>query len=249
MAQTTSRAAQYGSMLGISAAIFAVIGVSAAALQLLSPFAGFLLVVFGLGLSLVGMVTSIVGFRATSPAKNREGRPHAKRGLVLSLVVLIAILIPASRGRGVPRINDITTDLEDPPVFVAALAANPGRDMSYPAAFASQQQEAYPDLASLVIADPPPAAFERIRAALVSMPRIEITGENRAEGRIEATETSSLFRFVDDVVVRIRPYEEGGSRIDVRSKSRVGQGDLGVNAKRIRTLFARLRASDPPPGD
>jgi uncharacterized protein (DUF1499 family) len=241
-----SAAARYGSTLGIAAAILGVVGVSCASLDLIPPIGGFVLVVLALGLSLVGFVTSIVGYLATSPGRNREGRSAAVRGLALTAMVLVAILVPASKGRGVPRINDITTDTEDPPAFVAALDANPGRDMSYPAGFAEQQNEGYQDLASLVVGYAPPAAYERVRAALAGMPRMEIIGENRAEGRIEATETSALFHFADDIVVRIRPYAEGGSRVDVRSKSRVGKGDLGVNANRIRTLFARIRAGDPP---
>ena len=222
---------------------------SCAALELLPPIGGFVLVVLALGLSLVGLITSIVGYVATSPGKHRGGREAAVRGLALTAIVLIAILVPASKGRGVPRINDITTNPEDPPAFVAALEANPGRDMSYPKDFAEQQNQGYHDLATLVVGYPPPDAFERVHAALQGMPRIEIIGENRDEGRIEATETSALFHFADDLVVRIRPNPEGGSRIDVRSKSRVGKGDLGVNANRIRALFARIRAGDPPPGD
>ena len=76
--------------------------------------------------------------------------------------------------------------------------------------------------------------------AATNTPRIAITDENRGEGRIEATETSALFRFKDDVVVRIRPFQDGGSRIDVRSKSRVGRGDAGTNARRIRGFRERL---------
>src|SRR6185369_5900201 len=247
--RSTSAAAQYGSTLGVAAAILGVVGVTCAALGLLPPIGGFALVVLALGMSLIGLVMSIVGYVATAPAKNREGRSSAVRGLALCAMVLVAILVPASKGRGVPRINDITTDTEDPPKFVAALNANPGRDMSYPEGFAAQQNEGYQDLASLVLGYPPAVAYEKVRAALASMPRMEIIGESREEGRIEATETSSLFDFADDVVVRLRPYAEGGTRVDVRSKSRVGKGDLGVNANRIRALFARIRASDPPPGD
>ena len=245
-----SRAAQFGGTLGVTAAVFVVLGVSCAALQIVPAFGGFLLMVLGLGMALVGTVTSIVGVVATAPGKNRDGRSAAMRGLALCLVTVVAVAIPASRGRGVPRINDITTDVDDPPVFVAALDSNRGRDMAYPgASFAERQQQAYPDLASLVLEDEPGAAFDRVRAALAAMPRMAITGENRGEGRIEATETSKLFHFADDVVVRIRPYQDGGSRIDVRSKSRNGQGDLGVNAARIRELFARVRGGAPAAGN
>jgi uncharacterized protein (DUF1499 family) len=237
-----SRAAQYGGTLGLAAAGFVAIGVALAALQILPAFNGFLIMVLGLGMALVGLVTSIVGIVATSPGKGREGRSTAIRGLLLSLGTIAVLAVPASRGRDVPRINDITTNVEDPPVYVKAIEANPGRDMAYPGAtFAEQQQKAYPDLATVVVEDAPDAAFDKVHTALAGMPRMAITDENRAEGRIEATETSALFHFKDDVVVRIRPFQDGGSRIDVRSKSRDGKGDLGVNAKRIRTLVGLVR--------
>ena len=64
---------------------------------------------------------------------------------------------------------------------------------------------------------------------------------NTGEQRIEATDTTWWFGFVDDIVIRIRS-EEIGSRIDVRSLSRVGVGDLGENAARIRRFRDALNA-------
>ncbi len=244
--------ARMGSQLGLVAVAFVLAGVGGSASGVLPPFGGFLLMVLGLGLALVGVVTSVLGLVATAPGKGRSGRPLAARGLALGVLVVVALLAGASRGSGLPRINDITTDVGDPPVFVAALeqAPNRGRDMGYPGeAFAAQQQAAYPDLAALVVEDAPDVVYDRVRAVLAGMPRMHITGENREEGRIEATETSRLFRFQDDVVVRIRPFEGGGSRIDVRSKSRDGKGDLGVNAERIRTILSLVRGPSAPSGD
>jgi uncharacterized protein (DUF1499 family) len=68
----------------------------------------------------------------------------------------------------------------------------------------------------------------------------EVVASDAATGRIEATATSRWFGFKDDVVVRIRP-EGAGSRVDVRSMSRVGVGDLGANAERVREFLAKLR--------
>ena len=55
-------------------------------------------------------------------------------------------------------------------------------------------------------------------------------------GRIEASDRTLVFRFVDDVVIRLRPARGGGTQLDVRSKSRDGRGDLGANAGRIRAF-------------
>jgi uncharacterized protein (DUF1499 family) len=66
------------------------------------------------------------------------------------------------------------------------------------------------------------------------------------EGRLEATDTTRFFRFKDDVVVRIRPTEDGsGSIVDMRSISRVGVSDLGVNAKRVRSFLADMAGTNP----
>ena len=62
-----------------------------------------------------------------------------------------------------------------------------------------------------------------------------------ADGRLEASDTTRWFGFTDDIVVRVRPAPNG-SRIDVRSASRVGRSDLGVNARRIRAFLAALSA-------
>ena len=55
--------------------------------------------------------------------------------------------------------------------------------------------------------------------------------------------TSKLFHFQDDIVVRVRPGADGGSLVDMRSKSRVGQGDMGANAARIRQFMVALRTA------
>ncbi len=74
----------------------------------------------------------------------------------------------------------------------------------------------------------------------------EIIAAVREEGRIEATATTRWFRFKDDVVIRVQP-QGTGSRIDVRSKSRLGRSDLGANAKRIRAYWRELD-NIPPAG-
>ena len=74
----------------------------------------------------------------------------------------------------------------------------------------------------------------------------ELVDQNRREGRIEATATTPWFGFKDDVVIRVSSAS-GISRVDVRSKSRVGRGDVGANAGRVRAYLAALRAADPSP--
>ncbi len=143
--------------------------------------------------------------------------------------------------RSVPPINDITTDTENPPAFVALLAPRAG--LSVPAihpgsATAEQQKRGYPDLKPLALSAPPADAFARALDAARSM-GWEIVAADAAANRIEATATTPWFGFRDDVVIRVTPTSTG-SRIDVRSVSRVGRGDFGTNAKRIRAYLEKL---------
>ncbi|HYB99434.1 MAG TPA: DUF1499 domain-containing protein [Candidatus Limnocylindrales bacterium] len=238
-----SRAAHSGFVLAVAAAVLGLLGFGSAYAGILPGFTGFLVMALGLLTGIAALILSIVGLSATRPHKGRTGGNRARQGLVLSVAVIGLILAPAIRVGNVPRINDITTDPADPPAFVAAaqLEENRGRDMAYPGeAFAAQQREGYPDLKPVEMAVPPAVAFDKARAALASMDRMEIIGESKEEGRIEAVQTTRLFKFKDDIVVRIRPHGDG-SRIDARSKSRVGKGDQGANADRIRELFELMR--------
>jgi uncharacterized protein (DUF1499 family) len=103
---------------------------------------------------------------------------------------------------------------------------------------AAVQKRAYPDLAPLTLAVPPDRAFARVQAAARSM-GWRIVADVPADGRLEAIDTTRWFGFADDIVVRVTATPNG-SRIDVRSASRVGRSDLGVNAKRIRAFLAAV---------
>jgi uncharacterized protein (DUF1499 family) len=142
------------------------------------------------------------------------------KALVLALVLGLASLAPPlafqRQARAVPPINDISTDADD-----------------------KVQREAYPDIQPIVLAEPREKAFARALAAAQAM-GWEIVARDPAAGRIEAVDTTLWFGFKDDVVVRVAAAAGGGSRIDVRSKSRVGRGDAGTNARRIRGFRERL---------
>ena len=164
--------------------------------------------------------------------------------LGVSLLVMAGPAVFVQKARGVPLIHDITTDTDNPPLFVdvvpmrqAAGAVNPPEYLG--PAVAVQQKRAYPDLAPLDLSMPPGEAFTKAGAAARAM-GWEIVAEKPAEGRIEATATTAWFGFKDDIVIRVAETA-GGSRIDVRSKSRVGRSDVGANAARIRAYLAALR--------
>jgi len=145
------------------------------------------------------------------------------------------------QARSVPPIHDITTDTEQPPQFVAVLplrADAPNATEYEGAEIARQQVEAYPDIATHRLPVPPDAAFTRALEAAREM-GWEIVAAEPGEGRIEATDTTFWFGFKDDVVIRVAA-DGSGSKVDVRSVSRVGGSDVGANAKRIGDYLRRL---------
>jgi uncharacterized protein (DUF1499 family) len=232
----TSRIATAARAVGIAAAVLFVAVPLAAQLGMETSREMFLVFLVGVLLGLVALVLGLVGILRTRASSGREGRGRALLGTLIGAAIVGVILLATGGSRSVPAINDITTDPGDPPQYVAALElpANRGRDMSYPKDFEAQQREGYPDLAPIQVGSPPAATLDRV-AALVGEFGWELTGRDDAGGRIEARDTSRMFRFVDDIVVRVRP-SGGGSIVDVRSKSRVGRGDMGANAARIRRL-------------
>lgn len=186
---------------------------------------------------------SFAGLIAAPLLGHRRGMFRALAGIVIGLVV---VGIPWSwyrTAQGVPPIHDVTTDTEDPPRF---LAVRPLRaDAPNPSAYggdevAAQQREAYPDIRPVTTSLAPAAAFDAALAAAQEMDW-EIVAADEAEGRIEAVDETFWFGFKDDIVVRVRAADDG-SRIDVRSVSRVGKSDLGKNAARIRAYLEALEA-------
>jgi len=205
----------------------------------IAPMQGF--GAFGLGslIAVIGGVLGAFGLRATRGGVG--GRDRASFAVIAGALALAGVLSGALPGRGLPRINDFTTNPADPPLFEYA-KRDPdtrNRDYSYPAGYAEQQAVAYPDLAPIALAVPPAEAYEKARSAAESL-GWHITLAEPARGMIEARDTSKLFRFVDDVAIRVRPGDNGGSIVDIRSKSRDGKGDLGINANRIRSFTSAL---------
>lgn len=141
-----------------------------------------------------------------------------------------------------PLINDVTTTPDDPPVFkaAAALPQNRGRDMAYPPAFAAVQKKHYPALAPLILKESRAEAFQKVLRAARSMPRWRVLSADESAAVLEAVAVTRILRFKDDVVVQVRSGPGGGSEIHMRSKSRLGRGDLGANAARIADFFSIL---------
>ena len=177
-------------------------------------------------------------------------RTLARRGLLLAVIGglcgIVAFAIPASmlnKARGLPRIHDITTDTSNPPRFVDILPLRKKARASNSAVYggakiAAQQKKGYPDIAPLNTAVPTRQAFDTALAVAADL-GWQIVSSSPGKGRIEATDTTFWFGFTDDIVIRVTAAGNG-SRIDVRSTSRVGRSDVGANAARIRRFLAAM---------
>jgi len=104
--------------------------------------------------------------------------------------------------------------------------------------------EPYPDLVPLELELPPNAAYVAALAAARAMPLWRVVSEDPGAGRIAAEATTARMKFVDDVEIRVEPAG-AGSRVRVRSTSRVGITDFGTNARRVRAYLSRLATNAP----
>jgi uncharacterized protein (DUF1499 family) len=175
------------------------------------------------------------------PRTRRGNGPGLLFALVVSLATAAVPLMLYQSAQSVPRIHDITTDTTNPPEFVAIAPLR--EDAPNPVEYegeevARQQREAYPDIVTFETDAYPSIVFEHA-VAVVDQFGWELVDANPDLGRIEATDTTFWFGFKDDIVIRIQQFENG-SRVDVRSKSRVGLSDVGANAERIRRFLDAL---------
>ena len=189
----------------------------------------------------VAGIASLVGVIAAWLGAIRGDAKLAWIGLLVSLVVVGMPWTQLRRARRAPPIHDITTDTDHPPAFVAVLplrASAPNKPDYGGAEIAAKQHLAYPDIQPALLALPPEQGFQRALAAARDM-GWEIVATDSAGGRIEATATTFWYGFKDDVVIRLTPSGRG-TRVDVRSESRVGGSDIGTNARRIREYLKKL---------
>ena len=221
-----------------------VIGPLGSYLGIFRPFGGFQLVFLAV---LVGVVFGIglAGAAAYASATGKAWRPRALRGAILPLGLALVVFAMLSL-RPTPIMNDVSTDLENRIEFdptVTALRTSPEPQAEQRAHFDALQKEHYGDITPIVVATPVDETFKRAVDVAQAMPGWTVTKVDEASGRIEAYDTSKVFHFVDDVVVRVRG-DGAGSRVDLRSRSRDGLGDSGVNAERVRAYVAAFKGED-----
>jgi uncharacterized protein (DUF1499 family) len=241
--ETPQRTAAVGwSRLALAAGVLALIAGVAAALSGLGSRwglwhfrTGFTILQWAAYGGVAVLLISALAVYRTRPGVGRRGLPVAMVALIVGVLTVGIPWQSRRAGAGVPPIHDITTDVDNPPSFVAVapLRANEPNPVEYGGPeIARQQLAAYPDIRPVILDLPPDRAFQRA-LDIADGRGWRIVDANATEGRIEATDRTFWFGFRDDVVIRLTPLN-GRTVIDVRSKSRVGRSDLGANARRVR---------------
>lgn len=241
--------------LGIASIVLVALGALGAKLGLLAPLQGFGVSTLGAALAaLLGLIVGIVALILALRAKPRLGLRGPSVAIALCgllLAIYVALGTGASRQ---PPIHDVATDWRDPlmasPQLLAARgdAANPIQLAPAPPTSKSKalfgqtvaqiNARTCPGATAVIRAEPVDRAFTQARDALKAA-GLRIVTDDVSDGRLEATAVSGWYGFKDDVIVRVKP-EGAGSRIDMRSVSRLGVSDLGVNCKRISRLRQAL---------
>jgi uncharacterized protein (DUF1499 family) len=198
----------------------------------------------GAGLALLsGVAASVVIWR-----KGVAGAWSAAAGIVVSLAIFAWPASVAPFYLRLPPLNDVTTDIEQPPEFAVlardrAKAANP---VTYPGSVVAELQEQhYPEVRPMVLDRAAEEVFDAVGEAARRLKwRIvaeEPPQEDGTAGYIEAEDRTLILGFIDDVIVRVES-DGGTTRVDVRSLSRYGVHDFGRNASRIKEFYTELQA-------
>lgn len=230
-----------GSLLAV---LIAFGGATLARFDMIEKISGFFAVMM---MRLPAMTLAVIAAAALVLALTLKVRPiwQAIGGLVLSLgllwVIYSSVIWPAGNLPEGPPLHDITTDVDDPPEF-RVLSLREDNLVPFQSAedWRAAHRTSYPDIGPIVI-DRAPNEVLASAQALAESRGWEIADYDAASGHMEATATAGYVRFYDDVIVEVTPIEDGSTRVDMRSVSRVGVSDLGYNAARVEAFLDELR--------
>lgn len=265
LARNLSRVVKLGFAVAVVGALIAILSGTGYRLEIWERGLAFTILRYGAGIAIAGGVLCLIIIIASFVFYKGEGLMKSALAVLGLIIGAVAFYVPYSMQQtaaSVPRIHDITTDLENPPAFEAALALREATGATNPAEYVREvtvgqntinvpeaQKEAYPDIQPEELWGL--SFYEGFDLALIAAEDMgwTIIAADRERGRIEAWDKTTWYGFIDDIVVRVTP-EGIGSIVDVRSVSRVGLSDVGKNAQRIRAYVKKLKAmeeySGPP---
>ncbi len=203
----------------------------------------------GIKLILILLLFAVICLGLSFFIKPRKGVWVGMLALVVSVTGLGYGALVMKTATELPFIHDVSTDTQNPPGFTSSILAAPDRQNSLDYIHKTMgkdkvlnsvlQVEGYKDIRTVVRPESPEALFDRALKTARNQGWAVVKSDKTA-GIIEATDTSFWFGFKDDISVRIVAGEGGGAVLDIRSVSRVGQSDIGANAKRIRAFTSGL---------
>ncbi len=227
----------FGLVLGVAAIMTAITSISGYRSGWWRHPDAFLIFEWATYIAIVVLIILVYGLFKVRRQGGLRGLLPGIIGIVLSLPIVAATALFEYSARIYPAINDISTDTQDAPSFWDVPIP-----MEYPgAAVAKLQHAAYPDITPLILPISQQQTF-KLALTVVTGKGWEVIAKDPVEGRIEAVDSSLLFGFKDEVVLRIAASDKG-TIVDIRSRSRIGRIDRGANAKRIRDYLETLRES------
>ncbi len=260
-----NRVVVFGFAVAVIGALVAILSGTGYRLEIWERGLAFTILRYGAGIAVAGGIVCLIAIIASFVFYKGEGLAKSAVAVLGLVIGAFAFYVPYSMQQtagSVPRIHDISTDLENPPAFEAALALREAAGATNPAEYMREvtvgqntinvpqaQKEAYPDIQPEELWGL--SFYEGFDLALAAAEDMgwTIVAADRERGRIEAWDKTTWYGFVDDIVVRVTP-EGIGSMVDVRSVSRVGVSDVGKNAQRIRAYVKKLKSmekySGPP---
>lgn len=214
--------------LATASLLFLLFGTAGARFDVFSYQIGLLMFSLAGLLSFISISASAL---FTRRAKSAQQRRQLSNAAIIALPAIVFFSFSIFQGAGAPLIHDVSTDTQNPPIFIKApTLRQPGdNSLQYKTANIPLQQQAYPALKTLIS---PLSVAESQRKAYKIASEMGWLVYYQHEGHIEAQAGSFWFGFIDDISIRIQATSSG-SKIDLRSASRVGKGDLGANAKRL----------------
>ncbi|HLJ52543.1 MAG TPA: DUF1499 domain-containing protein [Rhizomicrobium sp.] len=205
-------------------------------------------------LALIGSLAGAVWIVSALRRNDSRGWRYGALGLAGSLVVAFIPLNQLRLYLISPPIHDITTDVEYPPPFIALLPLRAGATngpeydgmklIDYGGRkthVAAAQKKAYPDIRGAGVLEKPAVLFWHAFATAKRMSGWNIAAFDEKTGMIEASATSQWFGLTSDIAIRVKPAGSIGARLDIRSKSRIGENDMGMNAQIVRDYLKALR--------
>jgi len=221
----------------------AFISIAGVRIGLFEPSTGFNIVRQSVFASLILSLLAIGSLLICRKEKNIISQRFFILVLTVSLVYSSMWIVFYLKKSELPFINDVTTDINTPPVYmnVGFTRKSSENSVSYDYSFIDIQQQYYSELKP-IFSDKTKEEIHLIVMKLIAERNWEVVS-NYAKGSIvEATARTPIFGFRDDVVVRLSEMDDGKIRIDMRSSSRVGNGDYGVNADRVLSFMKDLSA-------